>query len=206
MRFYKILIIILFLFVFCQTRAENNFFGRFELGTPISNSSFEGASFGINTGAVFKGIEAGLALNVYCQKWNQNKVDFFQVSQYDNSDILSKSINGNQSYYQYVNLSISLGYDLMCLLHKESSHHVKPFVTFGYSNITDNYSSELGMNGLNSFELGSKYESGFDISVGARYEYNITKNFAAGVFYKVYLLTCDKDFAGVSISYCIPFK
>lgn len=133
---YNILITILFLFVFCQTQAENNFYGRFELGTPISNSSFEGASFGLNTGAAFKGVEAGLSLNVYCQKWNQNKVDFFQVSQYDNYDILSKSINGNQSYYQCVNLSVSLGYDLIHLLHKGSSHHVKPFVAFGYSKTT----------------------------------------------------------------------
>lgn len=202
----SIIIFIILLFPFIGSNAQNSLFGRIQVGTQSSTSPFEGASFEINIGTTIKGLEAGISLSNYCNRWGKSDMETIHIDRYDNYDITAISDNGDNVRYQNFGIYASVGYDLLSLIRRNKRHHFSPVIDLGYSHKTSYSKYENNMPGLNIIDLTAQTDSDFEMSLGCRYEFDITKNISAGAFYKIYLSVNEIDIIGLSLKYQLPLK
>ncbi len=183
--------------------SQNNCYGRIQLGTAATTDSFKGAEMSLSIGKRYKGIDANLALCFYNRIWNDNSFQWIQFDKYDNSSISSCSLDG-KSRCMDIMIKASFGYDLLHIVKlKKHTHHFSPYVTVGYAHKFESSSvmDDRITDGLYQTELYNQSTSGFETSLGCRYDYDITKKISMGAFYEIYFLIKEKDVVGISMSY-----
>lgn len=192
----KILAVIL-LFCCQSVNAQKKFFSRVDVATQATTDWFNGAATGLNTGINVKGIEVGLELGFYSQKWNdaQHFLYFTEDGEQHHSAL-------NRKRDLAVSVDAYIGYDVLHFIKSARSHHLTPFTSIGYS-LQSLFSTDGNANGADT-HISNEYQSGFDWSFGCRYEYDFSKHFSAGIFWRVYALNINKDFMGISLKYSLP--
>ena len=194
----KILALIL-LFCCHSVNAQKKFYSRLDVATQATTDWFNGAAAGVNTGISVKGIEVGLELGFYSQKWN-DKRHFLSIS--GNGELHHSELNRNRDLA--VSVDACFGYDVLHFIKSAKSHHLTPFTSVGYSLQSLFYT--YGNANSNDIQISNEYQGGFDWSFGCRYEYDITNHFSAGIFWRVYALNINKDFLGISLKYSLPLN
>lgn len=184
--------------------ARDNYFARLQGGTTASADPFTGAMAGLNAGMTFKGFEFGLSIDLYSIKLGDD-IQFLQIDQFDGRTIISSSIKKDYAPELGGTIEFNVGYDLLQLLRKPCRHHLIPFLGLGYGQRLYSSVDIIDITGMYKAELTSRSECGFDMSIGCRYEFDISSRVSLGAFYNISMLLHEKDFVGLSLKYSIPF-
>ena len=178
--------------------AQTSSFARCDIGADVSSAS--GVDVSLEFGKQYKGLELGLSLS-YFSNFNKTRWQSIQCVEYSSSANCAR-IGDFGSCKSYALLDLSVGYDLLHLL-KLQRHHLKPFLSVGYGQVTSISFFENSNNDMESIELNSKTDCGFETSFGARYEFDIAKHFSIGVLYKTSLILLEDGMLGLSVKYTL---
>lgn len=175
---------------------NSSWFARVGLGTRATGDSFEGVSFGLEVGKSIGRWELSGGLTVYRSSLTDEEVG-----------LGIKSIPGHTMIdidtwdcqrHHFASLFVRAGYDVVPWVRQHSRHHLIPFVGVDYS-MQDEISHVIrGDNEQGSVQLDARNEYGYGLLLGARYEVELGRAWALGLFYEYHSCHVKKDLMGIS--------
>ena len=197
----KILSILLALCMTLGVRSqENRPFVTASLGTQGTGDVFRGAGVSLGAGYSLKGLDMGISLDYYSDKWGKGILTYVNHTDYEEGAMFTHNVNGTQNNTS-MTLRLHLAYDPLFFILGNWRHHLRPAIGLGYSQ--QRYSSSMfTINGdVQNLQIKEQIQSGFELTLGIGYDFNITHHWAVGVFYEAFIMEREQDILGLRASY-----
>ena len=198
----KKMIILLTATLMCVTvRAqEDKPFITAGLGTQASSEFFHGAGVSLGAGYNLKGVDMGLSLDYYSDGWGRDGISSISYMDNGTSATLGSilTLKGHESDFT---LRLKLAYDPLRFIKGNWRHHLRPTLGLGYSQKRKSSFSDQVTVGTWILQCNGQVESGFELSLGIGYDFNITHNWSVGAFFEEFMLIRERDILGLRARY-----
>ena len=197
----RIYIIIAVMLMGMAARAqEGKPFVTASLGTQGTGDVFRGAAVSLGAGYNWKGLDMGLALDYYSDKWGKGSLNYVNIMTDPSAYTIMQTYNGKQQS-KGMTLRLVLAYDPLRFIRGNWRHHLRPTLGLGYSQRSDFGSWTTSGATWERLEMREQTQSGFEISLGIAYDFNITRHWAVGAFFEEFILEREQDILGLRARY-----
>lgn len=170
------------------------------LGTQGTGDVFGGAAVSLGAGYNWKGLDMGLALDYYNDKWGKGSLNYVNIMTGQNDYSMTQIYNGKQQNTG-MTLRLVLAYDPLRFIRGNWRHHLRPTLGLGYSHRTDSYSWKQDDGTWQRLEMREQTQSGFELSLGIAYDFNITRHWSVGAYFEEFILEREQDILGLRARY-----
>ena len=179
---------------------ENKPFVTADISTQATSRVFHGVGVSLGVGYNLKGLDMGLSLDHYSDGWGHDGISSIAYMDNGTSTTLGSvlTVKGHESDFT---LRLRLAYDPLRFIKGNWRHHLRPTLGLGYSQKRTSSFSDQVTAGTWILQCNGQVESGFELSLGIGYDFNITHNWAIGAFFEEYMLVRERDIMGLRARY-----
>ena len=179
---------------------ENKPFVTADISTQATSEVFHGVGVSLGAGYNLKGLDMGLSLDYYSDGWGRDGISSIAYMDNGTSTTLGSvlTVNGHESDFT---LRLRLAYDPLRFIKGNWRHHLRPTLGLGYSQKRKSSFSDQVTAGTWILQCNGQVDSGFELSLGIGYDFNITHNWAIGAFFEEYMLVRERDIIGLRARY-----
>lgn len=170
------------------------------LGTQGTGDVFRGAAVSLGAGYNWKGLDMSLALDYYNDKWGKGSLNYVNIMTGQNDYSMTQIYNRKQQNTD-MTLRLVLAYDPLRFIRGNWRHHLRPTLGLGYSQRSDFGSWTTSGATWERLEMREQTQSGFELSLGIAYDFNITHHWAVGAYFEEFILEREQDILGLRARY-----
>lgn len=183
---------------------ENGVFVSAGLGTKVCDKAFHGADISMQTGYNYKGLDISAQLDYFSNFWGANDINVRTVESYAGMDATMHALSNtdkDRENISHLTIRLNLGYDVLRFIRGNWRHHVRPYVGIGYSQARESSNSTTHTSLMRTFTWKEQTQSGFELTLGIAYDFNITHHWAVGAFIEENALIREQPIMGLRTRY-----